>query len=466
MTRAATASADPDLYDHAIGRLVRYHPEVVPATEALLEAEPDFALGHALAAYLSLTSTDVPDLDAARVSATELTRLARTDRDRAHDAAITAWLAGDWHGAARRLDDHLIEQPDDVMALLVGHQLDFFRGDAQNLRDRVGRSLGRIDPADPLFGFVRGMYAFGLEEAGHYELAEAHGLAAVDANPDDVWATHAVVHVYEMRGQIDTGIGFLQQQEPHWTVDNLFTVHNWWHLALFLLEAGRPDGALAIYDAQIHHAGSAGVPLEMLDASALLWRLLLDGVPTDDRFAALADAWSSRIDLTPWYAFNDLHATMALAGAGRRSDARAVIDRLERYVAQPGPATEANRAMTAEVGLPASRAVLAYVEERDDDVIAHLLPIRTTFQRFGGSHAQRDALQRTLLAAALRSGRVDLASALLSERLTARQTSVYGWDRRAELARRRGDGPGQATAAGTAAELRRRFATASEAWRL
>ena len=116
--------------------------------------------------------------------------------------------------------------------------------------------------------------------------------------------------------------------------------------------------------------------------------------------------------------------------------------------------------MTAGVGLPASRAVLAYVEERDDDVIAELLPIRTTFQRFGGSHAQRDALQRTLLAAALRSRRDDLASALLSERLTARQTSVYGWDRRAELARRRGDEPGHATATGTAAELRRRFAAA------
>jgi hypothetical protein len=120
--------------------------------------------------------------------------------------------------------------------------------------------------------------------------------------------------------------------------------------------------------------------------------------------------------------------------------------------------------MTAEVGLPASRAVLAYVEDRDDDVIAELLPARTTFQRFGGSHAQRDALQRTLLAAALRSGRLDLASALLSERLAARQTSAYGWDRRAELARQQGDEPGRTTAAGTAAELRHRFATASAAW--
>jgi hypothetical protein len=267
-----------------------------------------------------------------------------------------------------------------------------------------------------------------------------------------------------MRGQVDTGIGFLRRHEADWTVDNLFTVHNWWHLALFLLEAGHPDGALAVYDAHIHHGRSPGVPLEMLDASALLWRLLLDGVPTGDRFAALADAWATRTGMTPWYAFNDVHATMALAGAGRVGDARAVIDRLQRYVGevQPGPA--ANLAMTAEIGLPASRAVLAFAEGRDDDVIADLLPIRATLQRFGGSHAQRDALQRTLLTAAVRAGRVELAAALLSERLAARQTSAYAWGWRAELARLQGDEPVMATAATTAAELRRRFAAATDGW--
>ncbi len=253
-------------YDEALGHLVRYRPDVVDATMSLVDDEPDFAMGHALAAYLSLTSTDVPDLDGARASGGQLERLARTDQERAHCDAVNAWLAGDWHGAAQRLDDHLIEQPDDVLALLVGHQLDFFQGDAQNLRDRVGRSLGRIDPQHPEYGFVRGMYAFGLEEAGHYDLAEAHGLAAVGANPDDVWATHAVVHVYEMRGQVETGIGFLRQHESDWTANNMFTVHNWWHLALYLLEAGRVDDALAVYDARIHNGASAGVPLEMLDA--------------------------------------------------------------------------------------------------------------------------------------------------------------------------------------------------------
>jgi len=461
MTTAAT-----DRYDQALGRLVRYHPDVVAATTSLVEDEPGFAMGHALAAYLYLTSTDVPDLDGARSTADALAALAGTDQERAHRDAVTAWLAGDWHGAARRLDDHLIEHPDDVLALLVGHQLDFFRGDAQNLRDRVGRSIGRLDPGHPLYGFVRGMYAFGLEEAGNYELAEAHGLAAVEANPDDVWATHAVVHVYEMRGQVDTGIGFLRRHEADWTADNLFTVHNWWHLALFLLEAGHPDAALAVYDTQIHHDGSAGVPLEMLDASALLWRLLLDGVPTGDRFAALADAWSTRTGLAPWYAFNDVHATMALAGAGRLGDARAVIARLERYVAESHRAPGTNVAMTADAGLPASRAVLAFVEDRHDDVVAELLPIRATLQRFGGSHAQRDALQRTLLVSALRAGRLELASALLSERLAARDTSVYAWGRRAELARLRGDEAATGVATATAAELQDRFTVAAVGWSL
>jgi tetratricopeptide (TPR) repeat protein len=453
-----------DRYDLAVARLVRYHPDVIGATESLVEEHPGFAMGHALAAYLSLTSTDVPDLDGARAAADALAALATTEQEQAHHDAVTAWLGGDWHGAARRLDDHLIEQPDDVLALLVGHQLDFFRGDAQNLRDRVGRSLGRIDPAHPLYGFVRGMYAFGLEEAGNYELAEAHGLAAVEANPDDVWATHAVVHVYEMRGQVDIGIGFLRQHQAHWTADNMFTVHNWWHLALFLLEVGNVEGALAVYDAQIHHGRSAGVPLEMLDASALLWRLLLDGVPTADRFAKLADAWATRTGMAPWYAFNDVHATMALAGAGRLDDARLVIDRLARYVVDSRSATGANVAMTAQVGLPASRAVVAFVEDRHDDVVADLLPIRATLQRFGGSHAQRDALQRTLLVSALRAGRLGLASALLSERLAARQTSVYAWGRQAELARLHGNEALMTMAAATAAELQGRFAAAMEGW--
>ena len=100
-------------------------------------------------------------------------------------------------------------------------------------------------------------------------------------------------------------------------------VHNWWHLALYFVEAGRAQDALAIYDAEVHNASSAGVPLEMLDASALLWRLYLDGEDTGRRFDAIADAWATRTSEEPWYVFNDLHAVVAFAGANRLDDAHA-----------------------------------------------------------------------------------------------------------------------------------------------
>jgi hypothetical protein len=538
-------------YDAAVDLLVRFRPDVVPAMVALARELPDFALGHVLSGYLSLTSTDAPDVAHARRALDRLDGLAPVldERATAHREVLATWAAGDWHGAARRLDDLLVRWPADLLALLVGHQLDFFLGDAGNLRDRIGRSLHAIDPAHPHHAIVRGMYAFGLEESGHYEQARDHGLAALDRNPDDVWAIHAVVHTYEMEGRVDDGLRFLREREDQWGDGNLFVVHNRWHHALFQLEAGQPEAALATYDGHVHNAASPGVPLEMLDASALLWRLLLDGVDTGGRFGPLADAWSTRVGDEPWYVFNDLHAVMAFAGAARFDDARAVIARLESYVAAhdsslaparpttdpavylatgttaepadfagatadlpsgvtagdasattPGSGTttgavgrgggggggvvagsspaggvtggwgaavgrggtgrRSNVAMTAEVGLPACRAVLAYAEGRDADVLQALLPVRTILHRFGGSHAQRDAVQRTIVDAAVRSGRHDLASALLSERLALRGSSVYSLLRWAEVLQARGDVAGAAQAAAEAVGHRARFASA------
>jgi tetratricopeptide (TPR) repeat protein len=424
------------LYDRAVDRFLRYHPDVIEVATTLADHHPDVPMTGALLAYLHLTSTDEPDVAVAAGAAEAMATQPMNEREQAHHAAIAAWVSGDWVGASRTLDELLVRWPTDLLALQVGHGLDFFLGDAANLRDRPGRALLALDPEHPHTGFVRGLQAFGLEESGSYAEAEDAGMAAVAANPDDVWAIHAVVHAHEMRGQVAQGVRFLTEREADWGAGNLFTVHNWWHLALFHLEGGDLDSVRRIYDTQVHHAGSIGVPLEMLDASALLWRLLLDGEPDEGRFAALADAWATRTDGRPWYAFNDLHAVMALVGAGRMTDAEQVVERLAGYVHQGGAGT--NVAMTDEIGLPASRAIVRFGQGRYADVVDELLPIRRVLQRFGGSHAQRDALQRTLLEAALRSGRLDLARALLSERLAVRETSVYGWTRQAQLFEARG----------------------------
>ena len=70
--------------------------------------------------------------------------------------------------------------------------------------------------------------------------------------------------------------------------------------------------------------GWVGVPIEMLDASALLWRMYLDGVDTGGRFVPLAESWASKACGEPWYTFDDLHADDGVRRRGppRRDAAR------------------------------------------------------------------------------------------------------------------------------------------------
>jgi hypothetical protein len=308
------------------------------------------------------------------------------------------------------------------LALAMGHQIDFFTGNAINLRDRIGRSLGAYPSDHHRYGYVLGMQSFGLEETGHYEMAETAALNALAHNSNDVWAIHAATHVYEMRGQVDAGVRFLADHEPTWDHGTFFDVHTAWHRALFALELGDTDAALGIFDTKLHHANSTGLCMEMLDASALGWRLYLDGVGIGDRWSSLADAWSTK---TPgFYVFNDVHAVMAYVGAGRLSDAHDVVSALEDFV-EHGDPRATNHAMTRMVGLSLCQALVAFGQDHDDEVVATLMPLRNVVNLIGGSHAQRDAVQRTLLQAALHSGQSDISRALVSERLALRPTSHY-----------------------------------------
>ncbi|MFE6741795.1 tetratricopeptide repeat protein [Streptomyces tubercidicus] len=452
-------------YEQALDDLLFFRPRVAESAQAVLAASPRSVMGQTLAAYLGVLGTEEKDAAAARDSFARfrsgLDTAGRTPRERMHLAAATAWLDGDMHGAGRILGDLTIAYPRDALALFAGHQHDFLTGDAARLRDRVGGALDAWDEHDPHHGPLLGMYAFGLEESGHYERAEEVGLAALARHPGDVWGIHSVVHTYEMRGRFTDGIRFLDARTDDWSRGSLLTVHNWWHYALYTLETGDAARVLGIYDAALHHDGSAGVAMELLDAAALLWRLYLaqDAQDTqgtrserhaqherDDqsaRWARLADAWESRGD-GPHYAFNDAHAVMAYVGSGRLAQAQRLVQDRERWVA--AEPSGSNRAMTAEIGLPVCRALIAYGQHDYGAATDLLLPVRHQLHRFGGSHAQRDAIQRTLVEAAIRARRTELARTLLSERIQLRPVCPYNWSAMARLAEQGGD-PVRAAAA-------------------
>ncbi len=79
--------------------------------------------------------------------------------------------------------------------------------------------------------------------------------------------------------------------------------------------------------------------------------------------------------------------------------------------------------MSREVGLPVAEALVAFGRGDYSRVIESLMPVRHIAQRFGGSNAQRDLLHLTLLEAALRSGRTELARALAAERTALKPAS-------------------------------------------
>jgi hypothetical protein len=114
----------------------------------------------------------------------------------------------------------------------------------------------------------------------------------------------------------------------------------------------------------------------------------------------------------------------------------------------------ANVAMTAEVGLPVCSAIVAFGEGRYADVVELLHPIRNIVHRFGGSHAQRDAIARTLFEAAIRAGEADLAFALASERLAVKEASPYTWRQLARIRRTTGETTAAAVADIKAKNLR------------
>src|SRR5262245_31118174 len=211
--------------------------------------------------------------------------------------------------AARVLEDLAIDHPRDLLALQAGHQLDFFRGDARMLRDRIARALPAWSQQVPGYHAVLGMHAFGLEEMGHYREAEQAGRTAVALETRDGWAQHAVAHVMEMQGRHQDGIAWMQANPDGWSRESFFAIHNWWHLALYHLDIGDLDAVLALFDGPIY-GNLSSVVLDMIDASALLWRLQLRGVDVGERWQALADAWAP-VAGAGNYAFNDVHAMMA-----------------------------------------------------------------------------------------------------------------------------------------------------------
>ena len=157
-----------DALDQTCDLLHAYQADPLAAVDRIVAEHPDFAMAHAFRAGMLATATDKafePEL-IKRVAAAEALLPKANDRERMHISAARAWLDGDWERAVERWGRASINYPHDLLALQLAHVGDFLLGYSQLLCDRVARVLPHWSRDVPGYGFVEGMYAFGLEEAG------------------------------------------------------------------------------------------------------------------------------------------------------------------------------------------------------------------------------------------------------------------------------------------------------------
>ena len=401
------------LLDQAIEDLVALSGDPAGGAEAAIAADSGLALARIYRAYLSLYGTTAEGAAEAStlIKPLEAVPGPLPPREFHHLAAARAWADGDWQAAARALERALAENPRDLLALKVAQDLYFFLGNRLELRDVAARVLPAWPESDPAWGYVQGIWAFGLEENGDYRAAETAARNSLARNPRDVWGAHALAHVFEMEGRHEPGVSFLSSSSPDWE-GSYFAVHNWWHLGLYLLELGRVTDAVALYHERVRAAKSAEW-LDIVDAAALLWRVSLYGTDVAVPATVLATDISDLVDV-PAYLFNDWHAVMIFGLGGDHARTARVLA-ANRHLTAP-----ANRQAAERAGLRLLEGFAAFAAGEPETAVDLLIDVRPEAHAVGGSHAQRDVIDLTLIAAAARSGQASLARALVAER-TARK---------------------------------------------
>jgi tetratricopeptide (TPR) repeat protein len=402
-----------DLLDEAIEQLVSLNGEPLALADQAVALDPELVLALVVQAYLALYASSASGLDRARalVGSLDPWALETGERELLHVLAVQSWVEGEWEQAAGFLERALLHESRDLLALKVAQDLYFFIGNQRELRDVVARAFSSWPPDRPGHGYVCGMYAFGLEENGQYEAAGEHARNALGENPRDVWAVHAQAHIFEMEGTPRLGIEFLDRSAEDWS-SSYFATHNWWHRALYHLELREVGEALALYDGPIRGTRS-NEWLDVDDAASLLWRLHLFGVDVGDRARTLLQD-AEGLFRCPVSVFNDWHAVMIAGLAGDSEVSEQLI-----AVNQSASGGTNRRAIEA-AGLQLLEGFAAFARSDCTRAVHRLVDIEPRVHVVGGSNAQRDVIDLTLIAAAARSGDVSLAEALLATRAERR----------------------------------------------
>ena len=316
------------------------------------------------------------------------------------DAAITALYA------------HLTAWPRDALVVASGANPNGLIGGS----GRIGQKhqiAALMDSLAPHYGddfWFLSYHAMALSEDGQFAVARAKIEQSLAANPNNAHGAHGFAHVCYESGEPDAARTFLSTWLATYPREAFFYGHLSWHLSLCEIEAGEWTRALQLYrDAMALDRHSGGPQQKVSDGAAFLWRSELAGHPRDlAAWHALYDHANSALP-RPGNGLADLHVILAQAVMGDDAglDARArQMEELAREGRYPSGSY-----------LPAlACGFVAFERENFSAAIETLAPLAGENERIGGSRAQHDLIEFTLLRSYLSADRLEEARRLISAR--------------------------------------------------
>ena len=448
LTTASPAAAD--MYRQGLDLVLsqNYGPE--QKIRAAIDADAGFAMAHAVLAYILHLQMDVP---AARQAANKAVALSAgiSQEERQATRIMRAFTHGQGTEAIGLIHEHLEDFPTDTLAMRVAqrlYMLGCFGAGVPDFPDHLLAMMRKVAPANGDDWAFLGQYAFAHHETNQPVKAMALATRSLDGNPQNAVACHSVTHSYFEQGDAATGGRWLSDWLDGFDRRAAYNVHLSWHLALFELAQGRYGAALDLYETHIRPGVQARNLANLADAASLMWRLqIYSGADPGKPWREVRDMAAPAAD-TPGAAFRDCHAALAFAGAG---DADATGRLVDRLAAQGDQGDDLSREMTLPIALGAA----AFVAGDYGEAARLMGPTYPMLARIGGSHAQREVFEDTLLETYLRAGWYDEARTMLDERLSRRSSvrDTY-W-----LGRLEAD-----AVLGNAAASRRLLAQARAAW--
>jgi tetratricopeptide (TPR) repeat protein len=395
-------------FQDGMDALLSYGPGAEESFTAALRADDRLAVAHAGVALVAVVQGDAPAARAAAARARE-TVAGATRRERQHVEALSALVAGDTARGLALVDEHVAEFPRDALLVNQASSAIGFAG----ARDREARRMAFLERLAPAYGddwWFQSALAFTYHEVDRFEESRRLSERSLRQYPGNANASHNLAHVSFETLDTDGGAAFLEQWLATYDRRASFHCHLAWHLAMFELHRGRYARALDIFERDI--LGAVNPRLAMIDGAALLWRFRLDDYPhAPGHWRSLADL-AVRVS-RPSFIFGEIHAALVYAACGDETALTTLMEGLGRLDAAGHP-------IAGPVALPLVQGIAAFVAGDHAAALRHLEPVTADIHRVGGSHAQWELFEETMVACYLALERYDDAARLVRRRLQRR----------------------------------------------